>query len=168
MRRRWTVGAILAVAGAALTLSLQPIRSSWWSFADPDGAYVGSSLNILDNHTNHLDHPGLPTQDALALAFGAQYLVEKATGDHDSRQAFADETMLDLDDARWLYRGWASVLFLGSALLVYVLVGRLLGHCGVSRGVCSSSPRPDSVRCRSSCAPTRQSPHYVSRSATSR
>lgn len=126
MRHGWTVGAVAAVASAALMLALQPVRSSWWNFADPDGAYVGSSLNILvGNHTNYLDHPGLPTQDALALAFGAKHLVGRAD---ETRMDFVNATMLDLDGARWLYRGWAILLFLGSALLVYVVVARLLAH----------------------------------------
>lgn len=129
MRRGTAVGAVLAVAAAALMVWLQPVRASWWSFADPDGAYVGSSLNILlGNHTNYLDHPGLPTQDALALAFGGEYLARRVTGDEQSRQAFAESKMLDLDDVRWVYRSWAIALFLGATLLVFVLVTRLLGH----------------------------------------
>ena len=122
-------GGVLALAAAVLLLTVQPIRERWWHWADPDGAYVGSSLNILvGNHTNYLDHPGLPTQDALALAFGANYLVDKARGEHDSRQAFVDDRMLDLDQTRVLYRGWAIALLLGGTLLVYLVVGRLLGH----------------------------------------
>jgi hypothetical protein len=122
-------GALLAVAAAVVVLALQPVRAPWWIFADPDGAYVGSSLNILlGNHTNYLDHPGLPTQDVLTLGFGAEYLVGKATGKYDDRQAFVNEKMLDLDSARALYRTWAIALFLGATLLVYVVVARLLGH----------------------------------------
>lgn len=82
MRRATAAGAVLAVAAAVLMVWLQPARASWWTFADPDGAYVGSSLNILlGNHTNYLDHPGLPTQGVLALAFGAEYVAGKATGE---------------------------------------------------------------------------------------
>ena len=129
MRGGSTIGALLVVCAAAVLVSLQPMRDEWWHWADPDGAYVGSSLNImLGNHTNYLDHPGLPTQDALALAFGAQYLVGKATGKYDDRLGFANEQMLDLDGTRPIYRTWAILLFLGAALLVYMLVGRLLGH----------------------------------------
>jgi hypothetical protein len=120
---------VLAVAAAVLVLALEPIRAPWWNWADPDGAYVGSSLNILiGNHTNYLDHPGLPTQDALALAFGAEYLVGKATGRFDNRQTYVEERMLDLDRARLLYRSWAIALFLGATLVVYLVVTRLLGH----------------------------------------
>jgi hypothetical protein len=123
------LGGILAVAAAALVLWLQPAREAWWHWADPDGAYVGSSLNILmGNHTNYLDHPGLPTQAALAIGFGAEYLVGKSRGEYDDRLAFANAKMLDLDSTRHVYRSWAVALFLGATLLVYLLVGRLLGH----------------------------------------
>ena len=129
MRFAPVLGGILAVAAAALVVWLQPAREAWWHWADPDGAYVGSSLNILmGNHTNYLDHPGLPTQGALAIGFGAEYLVGKSRGEYDDRLAFANEKMLDLDSTRPLYRSWAIALFLGATLLVYVLVGRLLGH----------------------------------------
>ena len=126
---RWTgLGALLAVGAAALLLALQPARAPWWSWADPDGAYVGSSLNIiLGNHTNYLDHPGLPTQVALALGFGTEYLVGRSSGSYDDREAFADEKMLELDRTRSLYRAWAIALFLLSTLLVFAVVARLLG-----------------------------------------
>ena len=157
---RWGsfAGAVLAVAAAVLVLSLEPIRAPWWNWADPDGAYVGSSLNILfGNHTNYLDHPGLPTQDVLALGFGTDYLVGKATGKFDNRQAYVDQQMLDLDRARILYRSWAIALFLGATLLVNFVVTRLLGHwtLGLSGslvfvsapelGVISFLLRPDAV-----------------------
>jgi hypothetical protein len=129
MRHGSSVGAALALCAAALVVALQPIRDPWWHWADPDGAYVGSSLNILlGNHTDYLDHPGLPTQDALAIAFYAEYAIERATGRADSKGSFVDEQMLDLDQARPLYRSWALFLFFGATLLVYLLISRLLGH----------------------------------------
>ena len=159
----------MAVAAAALLVALQPVRESWWHWADPDGAYVGNSMNILvGNHTHYLDHPGLPTQDALAIAFGAQYLAEKATGSTASRQAFIDERLLDLDSTRPVYRSWAIALFLASALVAYLAIGRLLGHwTWGSPARCSSSPRRGSGRSRSSSGPTRPSPRSASRSGTS-
>ena len=128
-RRGPVAGAVVALAAAALLVALQPVRESWWHWADPDGAYVGNSMNILvGNHTYYLDHPGLPTQDALAIAFGAQYLAKKASGSADSRQAFVDEQLLDLDGTRPIYRSWAIALFLASTLVAYLAIGRLLGH----------------------------------------
>jgi hypothetical protein len=109
-----------AVGVALLLVLLEPIGEPWWINADPDGAYVASSLNILiGNHTDYLDHPGLPTQDALALGFGAEYLFDKAAGNVTGRQQFVDRQFLDLDRARPLYRGWTIALFIGGAVAVY-------------------------------------------------
>jgi hypothetical protein len=127
------------VLAVSLAVGLRGIHGAWWGSADPDGAYVGSGLNILlGNHTNYLDHPGLPTQDALALAFGGQYLFEKATGREDAGvTAFVDARMLDLDATRWIYRTWAVFLFVGGALLAAFLTSRLLAHWswGVAAGL---------------------------------
>lgn len=128
----------LAVAAAALVMALPDSGSPWWVYADPDGAYVGSGANILiGNHTSYLDHPGLPTQEALALGFGAWYLVDRARGIEGDRTAFVDRRLLEVDGSRLLYRGWAIVLFVGGALLVTSLLGRLLGHWtwGVAGGL---------------------------------
>lgn len=117
------------VAALAFVVAWPGLRLPWWVYADPDGAYTGSAVNIvLGNHTQYLDHPGLPTQDALALGYGAWYVVEKAAGGVESRQAFADEILGDLDSSRWLYRAWAMLLYAGGAALVVGVVGRFLGH----------------------------------------
>jgi hypothetical protein len=127
-RLAW-VTACGVVAALAVAVAWSGLRLPWWVYADPDGAYTGSAVNILlGNHTQYLDHPGLPTQDALAVGYGTWYLVEKAVGDVDSRQAFADEILGDLDSSRWLYRAWAMLLYAGGAALVVVVVGRFLGH----------------------------------------
>lgn len=128
----------VAVAVAALVVALPDSGSPWWIYADPDGAYVGSGANILiGNHTSYLDHPGLPTQEALALGFGAWYLLDRGRGVDGDRTAFVDRRLLDLDGVRLLYRGWAIALFVGGALLVTTLLGRLLGHWtwGVAGGL---------------------------------
>jgi hypothetical protein len=127
-----------AVAASALLLALPDSGSPWWVYADPDGAYVGSGANILiGNHTSYLDHPGLPTQQAIAVGYGAWQLVDRARGIDGDRTAFVDRRLLDLDGSRWLYRGWAIVLFVGGALLVTHLLGKLLGHWtwGVAGGL---------------------------------
>jgi hypothetical protein len=139
-RRRLPAAALgyLGVAAAALLLALPDSRSPWWIYADPDGAYVGSSLNILiGNHTSYLDHPGLPTQDALALGFGAWHIVDRARGDAADPTPFVDRRMLDVDGSRWLYRGWAILTYALGAVLVAILMGRLFRHWtwGVAGGV---------------------------------
>jgi hypothetical protein len=122
------LAALFAVAIALLVVA-KPLRAPWWVNADPDGTYIGSSLNILlGNHTSYLDHPGIVDQDALALAFGAEYLVDKARGTFDTPEAFADARMLDLDGTRWTYRTLAILFDVGGVLLAFALVWRLLGH----------------------------------------
>jgi hypothetical protein len=124
----------LLACGAALVVALavvflQPVDEPWWIHADPDGAYAGSSLNILlGNHTNYLDHPGLPTQDGVALGFGAKYLIDRAGGSVESRQKFVDRQLLNLDRGRLVYRGWAIAVFVGGAALVYWTLALFLGH----------------------------------------
>ena len=41
---------------------------------------------------------------------------------------YVDRTLLDLDSARWLFRGFAVVFYLLGALLAFVLAARLFGH----------------------------------------
>ena len=133
--RSWT---LLAVAGslAAATLIVvnQPVRSPWWTYADADATYTASSLNLMiGNHTNYLDHPGLPLQELLGATFEARYLV----GHDGSRTAFADGYMLHLDRARPYFRGFAIAFYLLGALLSCLLVGRWLAHWtwGLAAGV---------------------------------
>ena len=128
-------GALLVLV-LALYVGLNGVSSPWWYTADPDGSYIGSSLNIiLGNHTNYLDHPGLPTQDALALAFTGRYLLHKSK--YDNREAFVDEQMLHLEGTRSIYRTWAVFLFVGGAMLVFCLAWRMFRHWtwGTAAGV---------------------------------
>jgi hypothetical protein len=60
------------LVAVALVIALRGVPAPWSVHVDPDGAYVGSSLNILrGEHTQYLDHPGLPTQVGLAIASAA-------------------------------------------------------------------------------------------------
>ncbi len=128
-RRVIPIVAYATVFGAAVVLTLPGIGLPWWVHTDPDAVYNGSSLNILlGNHTSYLDHPGLPTQDALALGYGAWYLVDRHRGATTDREAWVSARMLDFDSARWLYRGWAVFLWAGGAVLVAILMGRLFRH----------------------------------------
>ena len=123
--------AFLAALGVALALVLsQPVSSPWWVSADADAIYTTSGLNLLlGKHTFYLDHPGLPEEEALEAVFGAQYLVEKATGIRSGGvHSFADHEFLDLDRTRPVYRSLAVVFYLLGVALAFVLTARLLGH----------------------------------------
>jgi hypothetical protein len=118
------LGVTLAVA---LTILLaQPIRSPWWIYADADGTYTGSALELAsNNHARYVDHPGLPIQEALAVSFDAEWLVAKAV-DGTSHAAFMRDRLLHLDRARGTFRAWAIAFYLLGAVLACVLVARLL------------------------------------------
>jgi hypothetical protein len=114
------------VAGVALVLVLlQPFASPWWITADPDGAYVGSALNVLEGHpTVYLDHPGVPNQEALAVVFGAQYVVQRIAGHTSGVRAFVAHQLLHLDGARPVYRGFTIALFVAASLAAYAAGAR--------------------------------------------
>jgi hypothetical protein len=114
---------------AAVAVDAQPLRSPWWTYADADATYTASALNLmLGGEVTFVDHPGLPITEAVAVASGVDALVEEGSLSHDARQRYVDRTLLDLDTARWLFRGFAVVFYLLGALLAFVLAARLFGH----------------------------------------
>ena len=139
MSRRGVVAAAAAVALVSVyVVARQPLRAPWWLYADPDATYTASSLNLLmrDGHSRYFSHPGVPQQEALALTFGAQHLLDRMDGGPPTTKAYVDERLSDLDTARSVFRGWAIVFFVGGALLVFALTARLLGlWWGILAGV---------------------------------
>ncbi|MDX6514557.1 MAG: hypothetical protein QOH73_223 [Gaiellaceae bacterium] len=129
------IGVTLVVA-ATIVLA-QPITSPWWIYGDADATYTASGLQIAGNrHTRYLDHPGLPIQQGLAIAFDAEWLVARAV-EGTSHRAFVNDRLLHLDRTRGTYRTLAIALFLLGALLACVLVRRLLDSWlwGLAAGV---------------------------------
>ena len=118
-----------ALAAALVLVEGQPIRSPWWTYADADATYSGSSLNLLlGNPVRYQDHPGLPLQELGTLAFALDYALERVGGGAGSRAAYVERVMLDFDEARPIYRGLAVALYLLGAALAFVLLARLFGH----------------------------------------
>jgi hypothetical protein len=126
------LGLAAVVAWAAFLVAHQPVTSPWWWFADADGSYAGTALNLTyaNSHARYLDHPGLPMHELLAASFEAERLGRRLAGDGVSESAFFAEKMLDLDSARPLYRGWAIVFYLAGAAVSFFAAARLLGHWG--------------------------------------
>ena len=83
---------------------------------------------MLGEEVTFVDHPGLPITEAVAVAAGIDALVEEGSLSHDARLRYVDRTLLDLDSARGLFRGFAVVFYLLGALLAFVLASRLFGH----------------------------------------
>jgi hypothetical protein len=127
--RAWVVAFVAAMAVAIAVVVAQPIGSPWWTYADADATYTSSSLNLLVGlPTRYLDHPGLPIEELGTVAFGAEYLADRATGTKKTRHEFIDEKMLNLDRARPVFRGLAAAIYLLGAALSFLLLGRLFRH----------------------------------------
>ncbi|MEP6978206.1 MAG: glycosyltransferase family 39 protein [Thermoleophilia bacterium] len=121
-----------------LVVAAQPVRSPWWTYADADAAYTATSLNLLDGErAKYLDHPGLPLEEAGALAFGVQYAADRVRGDVGSRREYVDRKLANLDSARPIFRGVAIAFYLAGAVLSFLLVGRALGtwSAGLAAGI---------------------------------
>jgi hypothetical protein len=123
----------LALAAAVVTSAVvafaQPVGSPWWTYADADASYAGSSLNLLlGRRVPFVDHPGLPLTEVGALGFGVDALLRGHVPAGDSRLDYVRTTMLNLDHARPVFRGLAIAFYLLGAALSFLLVSRLLGH----------------------------------------
>jgi hypothetical protein len=128
--RRWAALALVTVVTVAATVvDAQPVRSPWWTYADADASYTASALNLLlGNEVRYVDHPGTVLVEATAVVFGIDALLEKRSLSHAARLAYVDAQLLDLDDARAIFRGIAIAIYLGGALLSFLLAARLFGH----------------------------------------
>jgi hypothetical protein len=127
--RAGAAGLALVVVVALAVVALQPVRSPWTRHADADAVYAASSLNILaGERTRYLDHPGLPLQQLLAVSFGGDFLVRRATGATPSARSYVDTRLLDLDSTRAHFRAWAILFYLAGAVVSFWVGRRLLGH----------------------------------------
>lgn len=120
--RLWAAAALLAVAGALL--ALQPLRSPWWTGFDFDSVYVASGLRLAAGERSAFyDHPGAPLQEALAASFTAARALSG-----EDRGKRADEWLSNLDSTRPYLRTWGSLLYLVSALAVFLTVAWVMRH----------------------------------------
>lgn len=118
-----------ALAATAIIVIAQPVGSPWWTYADADASYAANGLNLLHGtQVRFLDHPGLPLQELIAVAFGAQHAANRVSGSSESRNAFVDRQMLHLDEARPIFRGLAIAFYVAGATLAFLLLARLFGH----------------------------------------
>jgi hypothetical protein len=128
--RRWAALALATVViVVAVVVNAQPVRSPWWTYADADASYTAAALNLLaGDHARFIDHPGLPVTELTALAFGADALLEERSISEDARKRYVNAALLELDDARGIFRGVAIGTYLAGALLAFFLFARLFGH----------------------------------------
>jgi hypothetical protein len=127
-RRPRLLGALAVAAVAGVFVGLQPLSSPWWTGGDADSTYVASGLRLFAGKpTKYFDHPGIPLQEAAAAAFTASWAFDS----HGSSRAGAARGWLwNLDSTRPYLRTIASVLFVGSVLLAFLVIGAVLGHAG--------------------------------------
>jgi hypothetical protein len=127
----WPIIALsAALCASAVVVAAQPVRSPWWTYADADGTYVGAALDLLlGEPVRYLDHPGLPLEELLSVAFGVGELADRASGGAGGRE-YVDGLLLDLEQTKPLFRGLAIAFYLGGAALAVVLLARLFGHWG--------------------------------------
>jgi hypothetical protein len=127
---RWAALSLATVVTlAVLAVDAQPLKSPWWTYADADATYTAAALNLmLGEDVTFVDHPGLPITEAVAVAAGIDTLAEEGSLSRGARLRYVDRTLLDLDGARWLFRGFAIAFYLLGALLAFVLAARLFGH----------------------------------------
>ena len=88
-------------------------ESPWWTYADADASYTASALNLCSGDEATVRRPSRPAAHrGVALAFGRRRA--RWTREPLARRAAAlrRRTLLDLDRARWLFRGFAALLYL--------------------------------------------------------
>jgi hypothetical protein len=119
----------VAVAFVGIVVGWQPVGAPWWLYADADATYTASGIELMaGEHTFYLDHPGMPLQDAMSMTTEMRYLAHKLTNEHETPHAYAGRRLLDLDDSRVWFRGWAILFYVAGALFAFVALWRLLGN----------------------------------------
>src|SRR3954453_19562099 len=121
------VASLAVVAAAAISIvAAQPVQSPYWISADADATYTAAGLQIArGHHTHYLDHPGLPIEEGLALAFDAEWLADRAIGG-PTHARFVDSRLVHLDATRTTYRPIAIAFYIAGALLLCAIVAALL------------------------------------------
>jgi Dolichyl-phosphate-mannose-protein mannosyltransferase len=118
---------VATLAASLVLIAAQPVRSHWWIYDNADPSYTAAGLELMAGRAiRFVDHPGLPLTELTGIVFGVDYLLEGAG--RESRDAFADRSLLDLDATRPTYRGLAVALYLLGAFAAFAIVARLLGH----------------------------------------
>jgi hypothetical protein len=127
-RRPRLLGAVAVAAVASAFVAVQPLSSPWWTGGDGDSTYVASALRLFAGKpTKYFDHPGIPLQESAAALFTASWAIDSHG---KSRAEAATGWLWNLDSTRPYLRTLAVTLFVGSALLVFLILGAVLGHVG--------------------------------------
>ena len=85
---------------------------------------------MAGEHTFYLDHPGMPLEDLMAMTFETRYVLQNVFHGGTSPHAYAAKQMLDLDQSRVYWRGFAILFYCLGAAIAFFVCSRLLGHWG--------------------------------------
>jgi hypothetical protein len=127
-RRQAALAFAAALAAVAAVIAAQPLGAPWWLYADADATYTATGIDLMAaEHTFYLDHPGMPLQDLMAMTVEVRYVLHKLTHEHATPHAYAAQRLLNLDDSRIFFRGYAILFYAGGALFAFFALWRLLG-----------------------------------------
>jgi hypothetical protein len=115
---------ILALA-IALVVALEPLGGHWETGDGYEVCYPASAASLVGGgEPGCLDHPGVPLQEAIALAMTVTWAAAPRGESRDER---ADRLIADIDGMRPYVRGVAIAATFASAVTVLLVVGGMLG-----------------------------------------
>jgi hypothetical protein len=123
------VAAIAIVAAATIAaIAFQPIGTPWWVYADGDATYAASGIELMGGqHTNYLDHPGMPVLDLMAVTTDIRYAANSVLHGSVKRSDYVQRLLFNLDDSRVYFRGWAMAFFVFGVFIAFITMSRLFG-----------------------------------------
>jgi hypothetical protein len=128
MRPRVAVCFAVALLATLVVIVAQPLGSPWWLYADADASYTATGIDLAaGEHTFLLDHPGMPLEAVMAITVETRYLAHKLTDPHTTPHSYAAARLLNLDDSRIFFRGFAILFYVLGALGAFVILWRLMG-----------------------------------------
>ncbi|HVC88317.1 MAG TPA: hypothetical protein VNC40_12945 [Gaiellaceae bacterium] len=124
MRLPVALGVVATVT--LVTVLVQPFRAPWWINADADAAYTASGIELAaGEHTFYLDHPGMPLEDLMAITVESRRVLHNLNGGNASPHQYAAQRLVNLDDSRPYFRGWAIAFFSFGAFVTFFALSAL-------------------------------------------
>jgi hypothetical protein len=97
-------------------------------YADGDATYAASGIELMGGqHTNYLDHPGMPVLDLMAMTTDVRYAAHRVLHGSVKRSDYVQQRLFNLDDSRIYFRGWAMMFFVFGVLSAFITMSRLFG-----------------------------------------
>jgi hypothetical protein len=127
MRLPLALGVVAAVT--LITVLAQPLRAPWWINADADAAYTASGIELAaGEHTFYLDHPGMPLEDLMAMTVESRRVLHNLAGSNASPHEYAAQRLVNLNDSRPYFRGWALAFFIFGVFVAFFALSALFAN----------------------------------------